>query len=107
MTILMIETYVIKPDKLGEYTAFFKKFMEWVKKNPDLFKEVKSFKLFSHMLGGKYGTYVEMWELENLAECEKWTNKILQSEYVTRFQPEVMGLVVPGTLSLEMWNSVM
>jgi hypothetical protein len=107
MTILAVETYVIKPDKMGEYTAFFKKFMEWVKKNPDLFKEVKSFKLFSHMLGGKYFTYVEMWELENLADFEKLGNRLEQSEYVTRFRPEGMSLVVPGTLSLEIWNSVM
>jgi len=106
MTIFFVETYVIKPDKLGEFTAFFKKLMEWVKKHPDLFKEVKSFKLFTHMHGGKYGTYVEMWELETLADCEKWTNRIMQSEYMTTFHPQAMGLVVPGTLSVEIWNSV-
>jgi len=106
VTVFFVETYVIKPDKLGEFTAFFKKLMEWVKKNPDLFKEVKSFKLFSHGLGGKYGTYVEMWELESLADCEKWMNKIMKSEYITTYQPEAMSLTVPGTLSTEIWNPV-
>jgi len=107
MAIIMAETYVIKPDKLGEFTAFGKKFETWMKEHPELFKEVKSHKLFSHMLGGKWGGYVEMREFENLADFEKWMNRLMQSEFMTTLYLEYAGLEVPGSHSIEVWNSVM
>jgi hypothetical protein len=106
MAVFMVETYIIKPDKLGEFTAFVKKFETWMKKRPDLFKEVKSHKLFSHMLGGNWGGYVEMWEFENLADCEKCFNRVMQSDYMTTLYPEYASLEVPATHSINIWNSV-
>jgi len=107
MTIFMVDTYVIKPDKLGEFTAFIKKIEKWMKKHPDLFKEVKSHKIFSHVLGGKWGGYVEMYEFENLANFEKWMNKIMRSDFMTTLYPEAASLTVPGSESMDIWNSVM
>jgi len=107
MTVFMVETYIIKPDKLGEFTAFIKKFETWMKKHPELFKEVKSHKLFSHLLGGNWGGFVEMWEAKSLADIEKVFNRVMQDkEYMTKIYPEVMALVVPGTHSINIWNPV-
>jgi hypothetical protein len=106
MTVFSVETLIVKPDKLGEFTAVLKKFEKWMKKHPELFKEVKSHKLFSHMLGGYWGGYVEMWEFENLADFEKWMKKIMKSDYMTTLSPEVSALIVPGTDSMNIWNSV-
>jgi hypothetical protein len=103
----MVETYVVKPDKLGEFTAFCKKKETYMKKRPDLFKEVKSHKLFSQMLGGNWGGYVEIWEAKSLADIEKVFNRVMQDkEYMTKINPEGNALIVPGTDSLNIWSSV-
>jgi len=108
MTVFVVETYVIKPEKQAEFKAYkekWKKFFAFREK-PELFKEVKSHKLFAQFLGGNYGGYVEMWEFENLADAEKFNNKVLQSDYMTKLYPEFASLIVPATYSMNAWNSV-
>jgi hypothetical protein len=41
MTVFMVETLVVKPDKMGDAAAFQKKFETLMKNRPDLFKEIK------------------------------------------------------------------
>jgi hypothetical protein len=107
MTVFLVDTYVIKPDKLSEFTAFLKKYTEWEKKRLDLTKEVKSHKIFSHMLGGKWGGYVEMWEFENLADLEKFMNRVMQDqEWLATIYLEAARLIVPASESIDIWNSV-
>jgi hypothetical protein len=107
MAVFMVEKCIVKPDKLGEWTAFVKKVETYVKGNPELFKEVKSHKWFSHMLGGNWGGYVEMWEANSLEEIMKSFNRVMQDkEYMTKIYPEGMALIIPGSNSIEIWNSV-
>ena len=106
MTIFMVEKYTIKPDKLGEFNTVYKKFEAFLKKRKALFKEVKSHKMFSRLIGGHWGEYVEMTEVENFADFEKLMSRVMQDkEYLTKIYPEMMALIVPGTHSLEVWNS--
>ncbi len=110
MTIFMVETYVIKPEKQAEFTAYkekWKKFFAYKENRPQLFKEVKSYKMFAQMLGGNWGGFVEMWEFENLADLEKCFNKVMRSDYMTKLYPEFARLLVPATYSMNIWNSVM
>jgi hypothetical protein len=107
LTVFWVDSYVIKADKLDEYTKVFKKLKTWMEKQPELAKELKSWKVFSHMLGGKWGGYVEMLEFESLAEFEKWMSKLMQSDFMKTFYPEIQSLAVPGSESLEIWNSFM
>ena len=107
MTIFLVSTWVEKPDKLAESMAFSKKYFAWMKERPDLFKEAKSYKVFSHMLGGYAGGYVEMIEFENLADLEKWFNRYnSDKEHMTKIWPEFLPLIVPGTFSMNVWTSV-
>ncbi len=107
MTIFVVETYVVKPDKLGEFAEFGKKYIEWTKKRPDLYKDLKSWKLFTHVIGGVWGGYVEMSEFENLADAEKHLNMVMQDkEFMTEIYPQIMALIVPGTLSMNIWMPV-
>jgi len=103
MTIFAVETYVVKPEKLAEFTAYKQK---WKKFFAKWLKEVKSYKMFSQFLGGNWGGYVEMWEFENLADCEKFFNRVMQSDYATKLYPEFASLVVPATYSINVWNPV-
>jgi len=102
----MVETYVVKPEKQTEFVAFGKKFDEWREKNREKLKEVKSWRLFSQMFGGNFGGYVEAWEFENMADCEKWTNRAMQDEEFLTIYNEFARLIVPATHSINIWNSV-
>jgi hypothetical protein len=107
MTVMYVETYVMKPDKLGEFAVFAKNFDAFMKKRSDLTKGMKSFKRFSHMFGGSWGGYVDMIEFENLADLEKVFNKVISDkEFMTRIYPTFASLIVPGTDSISIWNSV-
>lgn len=109
MTVFLVETYVIKPEKRAEFTAYIEKEKrsEILQKRPQFFKEVKSYKMFAQVLGGNFDGYVEMWEFENLADCEKMFNRVMQSDYMTTLYPEFASLIVPATHSMSIWNSVM
>jgi hypothetical protein len=104
MTVFIVETYVVKPDKLGEAAAFFKKFLAWMKERSDLFKEVKSLKLFSNM-SGVVG-YVDMLEFDSLADLEKWTNRYYGYKEALAWHAEWLALIVPGTWSVNIWTAV-
>jgi hypothetical protein len=108
MTVFLVETYVIKPEKRADFAAYIEKEKrsEILQKLPQFFKEAKSYKMFAQMLGGNWEGYVEMWEFENLADCEKFFNKTMQSDYMTTLYPEFTSLVVPATHSMNIWNSV-
>ena len=100
-------TYVVKPEKQAEFQEFGKKWNEWKKKRPDLFKEVKSWKLFAQLLGGVVGGYVEMWEFRTMADAEKSMNKLRQDkQFTTQQYSAFLALLVPGTYSMNVWNSV-
>jgi len=105
MTISMIATYVVKPEKMGEYMSYTKKCEAWIKSRQDLFKEAKSIKLFSHVTGS-FGGFVEMWEFESLSEMEKWIVKYMKDKDYATYHTEFMALIVPETYSINIWTSV-
>jgi hypothetical protein len=106
MTIFTAETYIVKPDKLSEHTAWLKKWEKWMKKHLPEYKEVKSYKVFGHMLGGRWGGYVFMTEFENLADLEKVFNRMMKSDFMTTLYPEFASLIVAGSYSMDVWNPV-
>jgi len=106
MTVFSVETWIVKPDKLGEYMIWHKKYETWFKKHSSEYKEVKSYKVFSHMLGGNWGGYVFMTEFENLADLEKAFNKMMKSDFMTALYPEFARLIVDGSYSVDVWNPV-
>jgi len=107
MTVFTMETYVVKPEKLGEFTTFIKNYEAWMKKRPELFKEVKSHKVFSDLLGGHWGGGAWLGEYESLADLEKNLNKLMgDKEFMTKMMAEWNALLLPGTYSINVWTSV-
>jgi antibiotic biosynthesis monooxygenase (ABM) superfamily enzyme len=106
MTIFLVRTYVVKPDKLGEHVAWGKKLIALMKKRPYLFKEVKSLKVFSHKYGGNVGGYVAIWKFGSLADSEKWENSFKKNREQMNLKSEFMTLIVPGTYSTNIWEPV-
>jgi len=106
MTIFYVETYTVKPDKLVENIERYKKWETWWKNHPEVCKEIKSNKLFSHMVGGNYGEYVEMTEFENLTDLERFYSKFMKSDFMATIYPEFLSHLVPGKYSTNIWSSV-
>jgi hypothetical protein len=109
MTVFRVEKYVVRPEKHEEYVAIMKKWVDYIKKNKETCKELRSWKLFSQAIGGNVGEYIEMWELETLADYEKFMHSVFhgQDESIAKIVSGFTTCTVPGTNSVSIWNSVM
>jgi len=107
MTVFIVETYVVKPEKQEEFMSALKRILNYKKENPAKFKEMKSKKIFSQMFGGVSGGYIEMNEFDNMADAEKYMARALKDEEFKRLYQEAKLLLVPATYSLSVWDSVM
>jgi hypothetical protein len=108
VTVFLVQTFVVRPEKLSEFPAFHKKFEEWMKTRPDLTKGLKSpRKTFRHTLGGNWGGIVIMYEFKSMADVGNAGNKLIaDKEYMTKMYPEFAALIVPGTYSFCVWSPV-
>ncbi len=109
MTVFRVEKYVVRPEKQDEYVAIMKKWADYIKKNKEKGKELKSWKLFSQAIGSNVGEYIEMWELESLAGYEEFMHKTFHGgdESIAKIVSGFTTCTVPGTNSVSIWNSVM
>jgi hypothetical protein len=106
MTIMYVETWIVKPDKLGEYTSYCKNCEELMKKQPDAPKELKSLKRFYQLFGGNWGGIVSMMEAESMEDLMKALQWLMANkEYLTKIYPEWAAIVVPGSDSISIWTS--
>jgi len=106
MTIMYVETWIVKPDKLNECATYFKNFDEWLKNQSDAPKELKSLKRFYQLFGGNWGGIVSMIEAESMEDAMKgaqWATA--NKEYWTKIYPEWASIVVPGSDSISIWTS--
>ncbi|MDH5783138.1 MAG: hypothetical protein OEZ35_05685 [Candidatus Bathyarchaeota archaeon] len=107
MNIFVVETCMVKPEKREQFKYLMQRVLKYKEKNPELFKEVKSWKLFKQMFGGMAGAYVSMWEFENLADLEKCWAKEEKDEGFMKMHQELLQLIEPATFSMKIWASAM
>jgi len=106
MTIFVAETFIIKPGKMGEYHALAEKYIAFVKDHPELFKELLSRRGFTHTWGGVVGGCVELSEFNSMAEAESCGARIMQhQEFMASIVLPSMDMYVPGSYSIQIWNS--
>jgi hypothetical protein len=106
VTIFLIRTYCVKPNKLKEHNEWGKKLVALMKKKPELFDGVKSMRVFSHKYGGSVGGFTAMWGFESLAHIEGWENGFSEIPEEMALRSEFMDLIVPGSFSADIWESV-
>ena len=107
MSIFIVDTHVVRPEKQGEYKSFLKRFRRYMKQHPETFKGVKSWKVFAQMFGGTAGGYVQLWEFDNMAEVEKSLAKMFRDKGFLEIKQEFDRLIEPVTHSWSVWDSVM
>lgn len=106
MSIIAVETYVVRAEKSVEFTTLLNDFLKFKKAHPQLFKGVKSWELYKQDYGQPAGMYVEMWEYGNLAQLEETNRRIFADERMKKINAAFHKLVVPATFSASIWNRV-
>jgi len=106
MTIFTVERYVVKPDKLAEVPALVNKWKAMIKRRPEVFKEMKSYKVYSDLFGGNWGGGAWMTEFDSLADFQKAFERAMADKEFTTFLAEWNALIVPGTYSISVWSPV-
>lgn len=103
-SIFWLNQSVVKSEKMSEYAAWYKKYEAWTQGQPELFKEVKSLKLFNQVIGDSVGSYLEQWEFGSLADMERWLGKYSSNKEAAVWHQEWMAMIVPGTWSSSIWT---
>jgi hypothetical protein len=99
MTILVMSTWFVKPEKQDEFNRLWKKLLGLMKKKPKMFKEVKSIKLFTQTFGGTAGSQVELVEYESLADYEALQARLMKKKEFMKLYQELMLVIEPATMT--------
>jgi len=105
MSVFVVETYVVPPEKREKFKLLMQRLFEYEKENTKLFKEVRSLKLFTQVFGGITGEYIEMWEFESMTDLEKCWERENRDEKFMNIHKEFLQLIDPTTFSMKMWSS--
>jgi len=106
MSVIVAETYVARREKTVEFTALLDEFLKFKKAHPQLFRGLKSWKLYKQDYGQPTGMYIEMWEYENLAQMEETNTRIFSDEGIKKINEAFHKLVEPATFSATIWSEV-
>jgi len=106
MTVLLIWTWVVKPEKQREHKRLLTRFQEYVKKNPKTFKELKSMRFFTQTFGGISGAYVEHAEFESLSGLASCLARASKDKGYIKIDQEWMSLLDPATLTSNLYTVV-
>ena len=106
MSVLVVETYVVKAEKVDEFDPALKEFLQFKDSNPRLFAGVRSWSLHRQEYGGVAGLYAETWEFDDLGAMEKETARVFADEKMRVIQRGFHQLVDPATFSASIWRPI-
>jgi len=106
MSVFLVSTYVVKPEKQEEYKAMYRRLLEYKKENPEELKELKSWKVFTQTFGDIYGKYMEIYEFDSMADYERYVEKAYKNKEFSEIVQNQMLYFVPETVSNSIWNLV-
>jgi hypothetical protein len=101
----VLEIYAAKPDKVDDIPKLMKKMLAIIKKNPEKFKQLKSYSGLQHVIG-TWGGFYEAWEVDKYSDFEKIMEVFMTDPEFKAIPDEFFKLVVPGTHHFEIVNEV-
>lgn len=107
MTVLVVETWVVPPENQEKHKRLWEGYLKYMRKNPELFKEIKSLKLFTQTFGSISGAIVEVIEFDSLADKERLDNKLVKDKESIEFHKELEALKDATTVSMSAWEPFM
>jgi len=106
MSVFLVSTYVVNPEKQEEYKEMYRRLQEYKKENPEEFKELKSWKVFTQTFGDIYGKYMEIYEFDSMADYERFEERASKNKEYLEIAQNQMLCLVPDTVSNSIWNPV-
>jgi hypothetical protein len=103
MVIYVVETWVLRPERLEDFPAFLEKWKKIMKEKKHLFKELKSWNIYSTMFGTSHSG-MGIWEYESMADLEKSMSPFHSDPDVKKLVDELWTFVLPGTHREEIWK---
>lgn len=106
MSVLVVETYVVKAEEADEFDPALEKFLQFKDANPQLFAGVRSWSLHRQDYGSVAGLYAETWEFDDLGAMEEATARIIADEKMKAISRGFHQLVDPATFSATIWRPI-
>jgi len=107
VTVFLVETYMIGPDKQAEFNLLLQRFSKYKAKHPEKFKELKSLKRYVQFFGGMYGARIDMWEFDSFTDYENFFfAKWRKDKELVKIEQEFLQLIDATTYSINVWNAV-
>jgi hypothetical protein len=99
MTVFVVESYLVKPDKIEQNNTLLQKLAKLLKEKPTKFNMVKSYKTFSDTFG-TWGYSLEFWEMNDFSDWNKIFEMMMQDSELKKFPEEFFSIIIPGTHQL-------
>ncbi len=103
MTVLVVETYLVKPDKIEQNNALLQRLAKVLKSDPKKFSMIKSYKAYTEEFG-TWGNSSEFWEVEDLGTWNKVFEMMMKDPALKSFPEEFFSLIIPGTHQLHVMS---
>jgi len=109
MAIFEVESWLVAEGKDREHDAEMRRWLSWVNKHRDLFREWKSVRYFVKSIAGEEsGRHFVMWEYDSLAAFEAYKKK--RGDYQGPYKeykendPYYKGVFSHNTMRVEVWH---
>jgi hypothetical protein len=106
LTVYIARTYVVKPDKVKDHNEGGKKLIVLMKKNPDLFKGVRSLQVLRHKCCEPVNKFTAIWGFESLENIEGWERDFNEIPEEKTLRAEFIDLIVSGSNSACILESI-
>jgi len=110
MSTFQVETYVIRPEKQGEFTAWLQTVLKYKEKHPEVFEGLRSWKFFHREYGGISGSYVAMMEFGSMTDLDRvmtrMQQRVQEDEEFSKINRAFEPLYDPAAYSCEIWSTV-
>ena len=69
-------------------------------------EEIKSVKIYQQTFGGVADSYIELWEMDNMTDLDKFLPKVYRMEGFPELASMIHGLIEPGKLERKIWTLI-
>jgi hypothetical protein len=107
LSVFIVVSYRVLPEKESEFKPLMRRLRTYKEENPEKFREVKSWKIFTEIFGGTAYAYKDMMEFESMAEAEKYMMRMARDEGFMRIYQEIVRFIDPATYSQGLWKFFM
>jgi hypothetical protein len=106
MTVLYIESWIVKPGFVERHEQLWNSFMRYFRDNPDLFREIKSMRFFAQTSGGSTGEFIQVIEFEDLSKKESLDRRLSSDGVSLKFHDDLQKLKDQATVKVRLWEQV-